>query len=377
MKNGDALYYQIYQQLLEELRQGVYDGGKRLPTEAELTQRYFVSRITAKKALNLLAERGLVVRISGRGTFARKDCPVPLMQEPSDGARLIALVMGGYSSSFGLDIINGAMRRAEQLGLHLVVKETGNDQQRETAILQALSGAGVGGIIVQPAHGELYNQWLISAALNRFPLVMLDRSMPGMEVPFVGVDNARLSRRAVSEILRKGHRNVALVALEDDYSSSLKERMQGFAEAFADCGLPVKHELWLTRISERAEAAGIDKNTSQSHEIYVSAIAEHLRAHPEITAIFGTEYVASKAAWDAARRVGLKVPQQLSIVSFDFDSGYLGVHLLTHIKQPQLALGASAVEVLHDVLQGQPQRPLAHLLDGEWVEGDSLAEPAS
>ncbi len=376
MKNGEALYLQIYGKLLEEIKDGVYADNRPLPTEAEAAKQYLVSRITSKKALTKLAEEGVIVRIPGRGSFVKKDYALPVLDRVKDSqAKSIALVMGGYTSSFGMDVINGALARTEELGMHLILKNTGNDQKRESQMLKALIHSNVSGIIIQPAHGELYNEVILNAVYSKYPIVMADRFMPGIDVPFVGVDNVNLARQAVSRLISCGHRNISLLALEDDLSSSLKDRMQGYMEAFADHLLAVKKDLWLTRINDLAQFRELDYNEYTAHEAYVNIIAAHLQSHPEITAIFGTEYSMAKAAWDAARRIGKRIPEDISIVSFDFDSGYLGVHHLSHIRQPQRGIGSCAVEVIHAILQGKPPKNRCFLLDGEWIEGNTIAPP--
>ena len=376
MRSGNTLYQQIYNKLKEDITRGLYADGKQLPTEADVAKQYFVSRITSKKAMTMLAEDNVIVRIPGRGSFVKKDFAIPtITQAKVPSIPIVALVMGGYSSSFGLDIINGAVDMAEEMGIHLILKNSGNDQERESKILKTLIASGVAGIIVQLAHGELYNEVLLGAVYSKFPIVMVDRSMVGIDVPFVGVDNAKLSREVVRKLIDCGHRNISLLALEDDHSSSLKDRMHGFMEAFADSSTAVKRDLWLTRISDFAKAKGFLGGDPAAHETYVDAISAHLQHHPEITAIFGTEYSVSKAAWDAVRRMGKKVPEDISIISFDFDSGYLGLHPLSHIKQPQKSIGSCAVQVIGSILRGKTLENRCFLLEGEWVEGDTMAPP--
>ena len=378
MKNSDTLYQQIYDSLLEEIDDGVYANGKQLPTEIEVAKKYFVSRITSKKALNQLAQDGVIVRIPGRGSFIKNDCSIPtILRNKSKNHSFIGLVMGGYGSSFGLDIINGAIDRAEELGLHLIVKSTGNDQKREAVILKSLMDSNVSGIIVQPAHGELYNKTLLNAVYSKYPIVMIDRTMKGIDAPFIGVDNCRLSKDAVLKLIGIGHRNIALLALEDERSSSLEERMQGFLEAFMDSHIAVKRDLWLMRISDNAKNKGLRSTDYATHETFVDVIADHLSQNPEITAIFGTEYSVSKAAWDAVRRIGKNVPKDISIVSFDYDQYYLGLHQLSHIYQPQREIGRCAVEVLNEILCGKTPAKKTYLLNSEWVEGVSISPPAN
>ncbi len=64
-----AMHRQLAQQLREAIARGVYKPGARIPTEPELIERYAVSRITARQAVNHLAREGLVIRKQGKGTF--------------------------------------------------------------------------------------------------------------------------------------------------------------------------------------------------------------------------------------------------------------------------------------------------------------------
>jgi len=63
------LYYQIESVLRGELSSGRYADGVPLPTEEALIRRFGVSRITVRRALERLAQEGLIYRVPGRGTF--------------------------------------------------------------------------------------------------------------------------------------------------------------------------------------------------------------------------------------------------------------------------------------------------------------------
>lgn len=65
------LYHQIANDLRERIVSGAWAAGRRLPSEAELTQLYGASRITIRQALANLADEGLVSREPGRGSFVR------------------------------------------------------------------------------------------------------------------------------------------------------------------------------------------------------------------------------------------------------------------------------------------------------------------
>lgn len=63
----DPLYLKIYNDLLAGIKNGTYASGSRLPSEKELSSNYDVSRITSKKALEMLAEQNMITRMPGAG----------------------------------------------------------------------------------------------------------------------------------------------------------------------------------------------------------------------------------------------------------------------------------------------------------------------
>lgn len=376
MKTDEALYINIYKYLRENIQNHCYANGQRLPTEMELAQQFYVSRITAKKALNMLAEEGLISRIPGRGSYVKDgNNPVMVYRTIGHTEKYIALVMGGYANSFGYEIIHGALEAAEELGYHLVVKVTRSSQEREEQVVASLMASGTAGIILQPTVGEQYSPSVVKAIYNGYPLVMIDRNMQGINVPFVGVDNRELSRLAAGKLLEQGHQNIALISLHDEATSTIGERIYGFVDAHVDGMSVVDKNLWLVGMDKQLESRGLSLEDAGAYEVYVEAIMYHLRAHPEITAVLGTEYYASKAVLDAIRRIGKRVPEDISLVSFDADQSYVGSHNITHIKQPQIEMGRRACEALHEVIEGRRPEPFHMLLPGEWVKGSSLGKP--
>ena len=67
--SATPLFQQLAEELRKALRAGEYPPGSQLPTEHQLCGRYGVSRVTVRKALEELSQRGEVVRRPGKGTF--------------------------------------------------------------------------------------------------------------------------------------------------------------------------------------------------------------------------------------------------------------------------------------------------------------------
>jgi GntR family transcriptional regulator of arabinose operon len=66
---NEPLYQQIQNKIIEQIKEGKLRVGDRVPSEKELMDEFHVSQITTKNALAGLAEKGIVERIKGKGTF--------------------------------------------------------------------------------------------------------------------------------------------------------------------------------------------------------------------------------------------------------------------------------------------------------------------
>lgn len=66
----ESNYASLAREVRTQILQGRYSGGRRLPTEAELSAQYQVSRQTVRRAFHDLVSEGMVYRVPGRGTFA-------------------------------------------------------------------------------------------------------------------------------------------------------------------------------------------------------------------------------------------------------------------------------------------------------------------
>src|SRR6266487_568815 len=83
---SQLLYEQLYRHVLDRLRAGELRPGDRVPSESELADRFGVSRITSRRALQALERANLVTRIRGKGSYVAD--PLPDLQDAPMRARL-------------------------------------------------------------------------------------------------------------------------------------------------------------------------------------------------------------------------------------------------------------------------------------------------
>jgi DNA-binding GntR family transcriptional regulator len=114
-ENSDRpfLYQQLYDYVLDEIRAGRLSMGDRVPSEMELARLFGVSRITSKKALQMLNRDGIVDRIIGKGSFVAAQLPalesfaaperVPRSRRA--GRSCIGLVLPAFSPAFEIGLL--------------------------------------------------------------------------------------------------------------------------------------------------------------------------------------------------------------------------------------------------------------------------------
>jgi GntR family transcriptional regulator len=71
----EPLYKQLYHKLRDAIEDGAYEVGHQLPSERRLAAEHGISRLTARKAINLLRQEGYVTAYQGRGSFVAKSQP--------------------------------------------------------------------------------------------------------------------------------------------------------------------------------------------------------------------------------------------------------------------------------------------------------------
>ncbi|NLG68150.1 MAG: GntR family transcriptional regulator [Firmicutes bacterium] len=115
-----ALYYQIAEVLRREIREKGLRPGDFLTTEEELQVRFGVSRATARRALEELVDEGLVVRITGKGTYVARskvNVQLPTLLSFTEEIRRLGMVPG--SRVIGVDVVAAP----EPVGIHLELDE--------------------------------------------------------------------------------------------------------------------------------------------------------------------------------------------------------------------------------------------------------------
>jgi len=334
---------------------------KSTPTLEDVARRADVSTATVSRCLNMPA----TVREETRRRVS--EAVDALGYTPHFGARALASnrtntigaiipTMENAIFARGIQALQEALGKA---GVTLLVASTGYDPEREAQQIRVLLGRGVDGLLL---IGEARPQETYDFLRARgVPYVLAWSYRPDCPHICVGFDN-RASMRALGErVLEAGHRNIAMIAGITAWNDRAVARIAGVRDAMKAAGL----DLPATRIIEAeytADAGG-------------AALNKFMALDPHPTAIFCGNDVLAAGALREARRLGLSVPDDLSIVGFDdIDLAAIVEPQLTTVHVPHRRMGLTAAKILLAIRE-EGKGGKSAVFRTEIVERGSLAPP--
>jgi len=345
MSNKVFMYQVIYQDFRRRILERELKPEERLPSEDELAVQYSVSKITVKKALELLKEEGLIYRVQGKGTFVSS---IGGHQEPvsrKSDLRLIGLVLEHVSSSFGLDMMYHIDQMLDACGYKLCVRFTYGNTEKETEEITTLLSMGVDGLIIMPCHDSHYNMTILKLILEGFPVVLVDKRMHGLPVSSVCTDGREAMRLLVHHLKERGCGNAALLTIDPASTSSLGDRTEGFYTGLEEMHMKCAGECILPRRTN-------DMISTEPESTYVEKIGEYLDALGELPDSFVcTEYAIGRALYVAAMKRGLKVGEDFK--GCCIDESYLTTQgiFYTNMRQDERSIARETVRIILDMLR--------------------------
>jgi len=371
------LYRQIYFHVVEQIRQSHLKPGDRVPSEHELARLFQVSRITSKKALEELAQDGIIIRVQGQGSFVREPLPdlERVLSEIADsssalngpnGARIIGLILPDFADVYAARLVRAVELRASQLGYRLLLKLTYGAADTEAEAITNFTKAGVMGLIVFPVAGEYYSKTLLRLTLDNFPLVVVDRTLKGIPAASVHTDNVKAAYELANYLLDQGHRRIAFLSPPAENTSTIEERIQGFMQAFSHRGLSLSPDYCFSNLTSTLPRSFNPPNIERDKK----QLATFINDHPQVTAFIASEYYVALVLRQTLLELGKVIPDDYAIACFDSPENPLEPPLFTHIQQDEQAMGTVAVDVL-DALIREGRAEVRTVVDFALIEGQS------
>ncbi len=371
------LYQQIYNYIIENIKSGQLKAGDKVPSEKELSEKFSVSRITSKKALDLLAQHQIIHRIRGKGSYISDkphnvDPEKEIVQDTDvlDDNILIGAIFPDFDSAFGSKLLKSIEQKASEYKVSLVIKRTHGLIAGEEKAILSLVELGVKGLIIFPVDSEQYNREMLKLILEGFPVVVVDRDLKGIYTSTVMTDNKQAALQLTEYLFELGHEHISFISPPPKRTSTVDERLQGFQKAFLKHGLRYNTDYLLTEITSSLPPVIQSENYLAVLENDIETIKKLIMDHPQITAFVASEYGIAVTLKKALLMLEKQIPHDYSIVCFDCPDDPFDSPMFTHIRQMETEMGMTAVNLLMSQLKGD-HVPMHTVMNYTLVKGRS------
>lgn len=157
-------------------------------------------------------------------------------------SKIIGFIIPSMSLTFTSRMIETIERYLSFHGYGMIICTVLGESHIDKDKLRLLLHQRLDGIIIMPsAKNEILQEWILREGLT-CPIIILDRILPALKhYPHITVDNAHATYEATVELIKRGHRNIALIA-GDKYGYTSDEREKGFIRALTNYNISVEKE---------------------------------------------------------------------------------------------------------------------------------------
>jgi len=260
----------------------------------------------------------------------------------SGQTKTIGLIVADISNPFFSMITRLIEDEARKQGYVVFFGSSDENAEKSQSLSSVFLNRQVDGFIIAPAeHTE--DQIKVLQKTGK-PVVLIDRYFPGLEVDSVRINNTEIAQEAVTHLIDMGRKNIAVLTYKTTLAH-ITDRTKGYRQALKAHKLKVRPELICEASYQELES---------DVERQMLALFDGKR---KVDAIF---FVTNSLAVQGLRiinRLGIKVPDELAIVSFDqsdaFDFFYAP---LSYVSQCLQQLGKEAVSLLVKRLNQPPKQ---------------------
>lgn len=276
-----------------------------------------VARETAERVLEVAKRLGYVPDASARSLVTRR-------------TRTVAVVVADITNPFYPQLVEALHEQLGRAGYRMILFNERTDVRGNSGLEVFVNGSGAdGAVFLSVTIGPEVTQLLESA---RIPSVLLNRDAGEAAVDRVMADHRGGAATVATHLLALGHRRIGLIAGPANTSTS-RDREAGFSAALERAGTPL--DPLLRRAGEFTHQSGFQWCT------------ELLDRPDPPTAIFCANDVVAFGALDAARRLQIEVPRDVSIAGFDdIPMASWDAFSLTTVRQPLVDMARDAAQLL-------------------------------
>ncbi|WP_200210982.1 LacI family DNA-binding transcriptional regulator [Micromonospora coerulea] len=309
---------------------------RRRPTIQDLARAAGISPSTASRALSgngyVSAEvRARVLAAAEEIRYVPDSIARSLRSRTS---RAVGVLISDIRNPFYANLAAGIEERLRSAGYHVIVVNNDGEADAEVEGARTFLAVRVSAAIVTPVSDRAVRMLMSDGV----PVVQADRLVDGLSSDAVLVDNVQGAQEITSHLVDLGHRTIALLIDETDWTSGAG-RLAGYRAALRAAGIPMDPALVVpTRFQPDAAREAVDAL---------------LDRRPDVTALFAANNLLAEGAFQALRLRGLRVPEDLSLVAFD-DLPWMSMVSpgITTVDQHTDELGRTCAQLVVDRIAG-------------------------
>jgi DNA-binding LacI/PurR family transcriptional regulator len=277
---------------------------------------------------------------------------------PGSRSNIVELVFRELESMWAVEIIRGVERVAGRRRVGVMVSEFGLHDSTGMSMDDTV-GRRPNCVLSVAQLSEAEREQLRAKGI---PFVVFDPTaeLPD-DVPFVGATNWRGGQSATRHLIELGHRRIAMISGPDEVQCC-RARLAGYTSALLEAGLPTD--------------AGLVARAPLSREDGYAAARTLLSRPDRPSALFAANDLQALGVYRAARELGLRIPEDLSVVGFDDLPVVAWVDPpLTTVHQPLTEMAVAATELALALGRGEQAPQLGLEIATTLVVRDSTAPP--
>jgi len=247
-------------------------------------------------------------------------------------SKTIAMVIPDISNSYFASVFRGAKHVAIENSYEVTLLETMNNPNWDRWVSSSISASSIGGLIFYAA--DSFDQQILDKI---YPNVVLVESIHD-GIASITLDVREATIKAIQYLINLGHERIAY--LKADYvKETFHTRFQAYEDILTKNSIPIYDDYILSShfdIIESLEAANLLLSKS-----------------PRPTAIFCDDDILAAGVYKAAKRSGIRIPEDISVIGFnDVQLAQMLEPELTSVNIPAFSVGAISMELLIEVLTG-------------------------
>jgi len=323
-------------------------------TMRDIAERAGVSLITVSRALNNKPDvnketRARILAIAQEIDYTPN---VHARALASGDSKTLGLIVADSANPFYGKLIRGVEDTASAHGYGVILCNTSEDRERESAAHRMLREKRVDGMLVTGILTGLSP--LLRLKQENIPFVLLNRYLQEIDADCVLNDNRLGAYEATTHLCELGHRRIVHLTGPKEISS-VRERLAGYRQALEEYDIPFDPELVL-RCNLKLEGGCRQAKTA------LPVLS------PRPTAVFAYSDLLAIGVLKALRELGLRVPQDIALVGYDdIEFAPFVEPPLTTVAQLVYEIGQKGTEILLEKINWPEE--------GEWTPQRVVFKP--